>query len=86
MPCSMRWLCHPLGHRFFVEGIWSVAGKNSIYSTKGNEGKVMGTSTNCGLMLFWLENYMGKILHNQILNDSRRNLYLMKYFLIIFIN
>ena len=47
VPCSMKWLCHPLGHRFFVEASWCVVGKNSVYSTKGNEGKRSYSSLHC---------------------------------------
>lgn len=37
----MQWLCHPLGHRFFVDGDWSVRStpKESIYSQAGNTGE-----------------------------------------------
>ncbi|XP_035380416.1 sterol regulatory element-binding protein 1 isoform X1 [Electrophorus electricus] len=38
VPPAMQWLCHPLGHRFFVDGDWSVRAtpKESIYSQAGN--------------------------------------------------
>ncbi|KAI1883960.1 hypothetical protein AGOR_G00221470 [Albula goreensis] len=38
VPPSMQWLCHPLGHRFFVDGDWAVRSspKESIYSQAGN--------------------------------------------------
>uniref|UniRef100_A0A8D0CHF6 Sterol regulatory element-binding protein 1 n=1 Tax=Scleropages formosus TaxID=113540 RepID=A0A8D0CHF6_SCLFO len=38
IPASMQWLCHPLGHRFFVDGDWAVRStpKESIYSQVGN--------------------------------------------------
>ncbi|ELT88175.1 hypothetical protein CAPTEDRAFT_165299 [Capitella teleta] len=36
-PSSMRWLCHPQGHRFFVDGRWDCFGRDSIFSTSGNE-------------------------------------------------
>ncbi|XP_078521327.1 sterol regulatory element-binding protein 1 isoform X1 [Lissotriton helveticus] len=38
IPTAMQWLCHPLGHRFFVDGDWAVksAPRDSIYSTAGN--------------------------------------------------
>ncbi|XP_066497820.1 sterol regulatory element-binding protein 1 isoform X2 [Hoplias malabaricus] len=38
VPPTMQWLCHPLGHRFFVDGDWSVRSipKESIYSQAGN--------------------------------------------------
>ncbi|KAM9457495.1 sterol regulatory element-binding protein 1 isoform 2-T2 [Clarias gariepinus] len=38
VPPAMQWLCHPLGHRFFVDGDWSVRSipKESIYSQAGN--------------------------------------------------
>ncbi|XP_069066173.1 sterol regulatory element-binding protein 1 isoform X1 [Pleurodeles waltl] len=38
IPPAMQWLCHPLGHRFFVDGDWAVksAPRDSIYSTAGN--------------------------------------------------
>lgn len=37
VPASLKWLCHPLGNRFFVEGSWTMGGKLSVYSTTGNE-------------------------------------------------
>ncbi|XP_074866356.1 sterol regulatory element-binding protein 1 isoform X2 [Carettochelys insculpta] len=38
VPPAMQWLCHPVGHRFFVQGDWSVKGtpRDSIYSSAGN--------------------------------------------------
>ncbi|XP_067390269.1 sterol regulatory element-binding protein 1 [Emydura macquarii macquarii] len=38
VPPAMQWLCHPVGHRFFVDGDWSVKGtpRDSIYSSTGN--------------------------------------------------
>ncbi|KFP04790.1 Sterol regulatory element-binding protein 2, partial [Calypte anna] len=38
VPPSMQWLCHPLGHRFFVDGDWAVKGvpRETIYSSTGN--------------------------------------------------
>ncbi|KAG7243578.1 hypothetical protein INR49_011135 [Caranx melampygus] len=35
---AMQWLCHPLGHRFFVDGDWAIRStpKESIYSQAGN--------------------------------------------------
>ncbi|KAL0993115.1 hypothetical protein UPYG_G00103390 [Umbra pygmaea] len=38
VPPAMQWLCHPLGHRFFVGGDWAVRStpKDSIYSQAGN--------------------------------------------------
>ncbi|XP_064376167.1 sterol regulatory element-binding protein 1 isoform X2 [Dromaius novaehollandiae] len=38
VPPAMQWLCHPLGHRFFVDGDWVVKGapSESIYSSAGN--------------------------------------------------
>ncbi|MBN3318333.1 SRBP1 protein, partial [Atractosteus spatula] len=38
VPPAMQWLCHPLGHRFFVDGDWSVRSspRESIYSQAGN--------------------------------------------------
>ena len=41
VPPAMQWLCHPLGHRFFVDGDWSVRStpKESIYSQAGNTGE-----------------------------------------------
>ncbi|KAJ8387136.1 hypothetical protein AAFF_G00160760 [Aldrovandia affinis] len=38
VPPCMQWLCHPLGHRFFVDGGWAVRSspKESIYSQAGN--------------------------------------------------
>ncbi|XP_061085872.1 sterol regulatory element-binding protein 1-like isoform X3 [Conger conger] len=38
VPPTMQWLCHPLGHRFFVDGLWTLHScpKDSIYSQAGN--------------------------------------------------
>uniref|UniRef100_H3D329 Sterol regulatory element-binding protein 1 n=1 Tax=Tetraodon nigroviridis TaxID=99883 RepID=H3D329_TETNG len=38
VPPAMQWLCHPLGHRFFVDGDWAIRNipKESIYSHAGN--------------------------------------------------
>ncbi|MED6244538.1 hypothetical protein ATANTOWER_015058 [Ataeniobius toweri] len=38
VPLAMQWLCHPLGHRFFVDGDWAIRStpKESIYSQAGN--------------------------------------------------
>ncbi|MEE6497807.1 hypothetical protein FKM82_002868 [Ascaphus truei] len=38
VPPAMEWLCHPLGHRFFVDGDWIVRSspRDSIYSTAGS--------------------------------------------------
>lgn len=40
MPLAMQWLCHPVGHRFFVDGDWAVHGapQESLYSVAGNPG------------------------------------------------
>lgn len=41
VPPAMQWLCHPLGHRFFVDGDWAIRStpKESIYSQAGNTGR-----------------------------------------------
>lgn len=38
VPPAMQWLCHPLGHRFFVDGDWAVKGvpRETIYSSAGD--------------------------------------------------
>ncbi|XP_062388234.1 sterol regulatory element-binding protein 1 isoform X3 [Sardina pilchardus] len=38
VPPAMQWLCHPLGHRFFVDGDWTVRSspRESLYSQAGN--------------------------------------------------
>ncbi|XP_015668999.1 sterol regulatory element-binding protein 2 [Protobothrops mucrosquamatus] len=38
IPDSLRWLCHPLGQKYFVERSWTVkaAAKDSLYSTQRN--------------------------------------------------
>ncbi|XP_051876845.1 sterol regulatory element-binding protein 1 isoform X2 [Pristis pectinata] len=38
IPPAMKWLCHPQGHRFFVDEDWTVKStpKDSIYSVTGN--------------------------------------------------
>lgn len=40
VPLAMQWLCHPVGHRFFVDGDWAVrsAPRESLYSLAGNPG------------------------------------------------
>lgn len=43
MPLAMQWLCHPVGHRFFVDGDWAVHGapQESLYSVAGNPGALL---------------------------------------------
>ncbi|XP_027621390.1 sterol regulatory element-binding protein 1 [Tupaia chinensis] len=38
VPLAMQWLCHPVGHRFFVDGDWAVRStpRESLYSLAGN--------------------------------------------------
>ncbi|XP_040830462.1 sterol regulatory element-binding protein 1 isoform X2 [Ochotona curzoniae] len=38
VPASLQWLCHPVGHRFFVDGDWAVRSvpRDSLYSVAGN--------------------------------------------------
>ncbi|XP_054565877.1 sterol regulatory element-binding protein 1 isoform X1 [Eptesicus fuscus] len=38
VPVAMQWLCHPVGHRFFVDGDWAVCSppRESLYSSAGN--------------------------------------------------
>lgn len=38
VPIAMQWLCHPVGHRFFVDGDWAVCSppRESLYSSAGN--------------------------------------------------
>lgn len=38
VPLAMQWLCHPVGHRFFVDGDWAVqsALQESLFSSAGN--------------------------------------------------
>ncbi|XP_006875605.1 PREDICTED: sterol regulatory element-binding protein 1 isoform X2 [Chrysochloris asiatica] len=38
VPLAMQWLCHPVGHRFFVDGDWAVHStqRESLYSLAGN--------------------------------------------------
>lgn len=40
VPLAMQWLCHPVGHRFFVDGDWAVcsAPRHSLYSVAGDPG------------------------------------------------
>jgi len=42
IPDSLRWLCHPLGQKFFVERSWTVksAAKESLYCTQRNPGEI----------------------------------------------
>ncbi|XP_060116843.1 sterol regulatory element-binding protein 1-like [Heteronotia binoei] len=46
VPPALQWLCHPVGHRFFVDGDWAVKSspRESIYSSTSNPGTVMETS------------------------------------------
>lgn len=41
VPDSLRWLCHPLGQKFFMERSWSVksATKESLYCAQRNPGE-----------------------------------------------
>lgn len=43
VPDSLRWLCHPLGQKFFMERSWSVksAAKESLYCAQRNPGEVI---------------------------------------------
>ncbi|XP_065267554.1 sterol regulatory element-binding protein 1 [Emys orbicularis] len=47
VPPAMQWLCHPVGHRFFVDGDWSLKGtpRDSIYSSTGNPVDPLGQVT-----------------------------------------
>ncbi|XP_017721904.1 PREDICTED: sterol regulatory element-binding protein 1-like [Rhinopithecus bieti] len=38
VPPAMQWLCHPVGHRFFVDGDWVVLStpRETLYSLAGN--------------------------------------------------
>lgn len=42
IPDSLRWLCHPLGQKFFVERSWTVksAAKESLYCAQRNPGEM----------------------------------------------
>lgn len=46
VPLAMQWLCHPVGHRFFVDGDWAVHGapQDSLYSMAGNPGALSSCS------------------------------------------
>lgn len=54
----MQWLCHPLGHRFFVDGDWAIRNtpKESIYSQAGNTGQWLPSSLPAFIAFFahWL--------------------------------
>lgn len=41
VPDSLRWLCHPLGQKFFMERSWSVksTAKESLYCAQRNPGE-----------------------------------------------
>lgn len=49
VPLAMQWLCHPVGHRFFVDGDWAVHGAppESLYSVAGNPGTLSFHSYPC---------------------------------------
>ncbi|XP_016051988.1 PREDICTED: sterol regulatory element-binding protein 1 isoform X2 [Miniopterus natalensis] len=38
VPVAVQWLCHPVGHRFFVDGDWALCSppRESLYSSAGN--------------------------------------------------
>lgn len=38
VPVAMQWLCHPVGHRFFVDGDWALCSppRESLYSSAGS--------------------------------------------------
>uniref|UniRef100_A0AAY4CAH8 Sterol regulatory element-binding protein 1 n=1 Tax=Denticeps clupeoides TaxID=299321 RepID=A0AAY4CAH8_9TELE len=57
---SPQWLCHPLGHRFFVDGDWSIRStpKESIYSQAGNTVDPLAQVTQA-----FRENLLEKALH-----------------------
>uniref|UniRef100_A0A8C5RLL8 Sterol regulatory element-binding protein 1 n=1 Tax=Laticauda laticaudata TaxID=8630 RepID=A0A8C5RLL8_LATLA len=40
VPPALQWLCHPVGHRFFVDGDWAVKSspRESIYSSTSHPG------------------------------------------------
>lgn len=44
VPDSLRWLCHPLGQKFFMERSWSMkaAAKESLYCAQRNPGEPPG--------------------------------------------
>uniref|UniRef100_A0AAY4C7V0 Sterol regulatory element-binding protein 1 n=1 Tax=Denticeps clupeoides TaxID=299321 RepID=A0AAY4C7V0_9TELE len=60
IPPVMQWLCHPLGHRFFVDGDWSIRStpKESIYSQAGNTVDPLAQVTQA-----FRENLLEKALH-----------------------
>ena len=33
VPATLQWLCHPEGHRFFVDHKWHIGGKESLYTS-----------------------------------------------------
>lgn len=39
VPANIQWLCHPEGHRFFVDSVKFEGTEDSIFSSRGTEGK-----------------------------------------------
>lgn len=33
IPSTLQWMCHPEGHRFFVDGRWRIGGKDSMFTS-----------------------------------------------------
>jgi len=38
VPATLQWLCHPEGHRFFVDHKWHIGGKESLYTSLCDQG------------------------------------------------
>ncbi|XP_074649964.1 sterol regulatory element-binding protein 1-like [Tubulanus polymorphus] len=45
IPSSMQWLCHPQGHRFFVDGDWSLTGSDTVFTLLGDEANPLSFVT-----------------------------------------
>ena len=69
VPCSLKWLCHPLGHRFFVDGNWAIEGKVSIFSSRGNDADPLAHVT-LGFREHLLENTLYSLVTPGYENDS----------------
>ena len=39
IPARLLWICHPEGHRYFVDGNWKFGPKDSIFTTCTGDGR-----------------------------------------------
>jgi len=61
VPLSMKWLLDPAGHRFFLEGTWTLEGEQTIFSSAGNEADPLAY-----VMQAFRENILEKALYSLV--------------------